>query len=138
MATIVLGIGCAHTPQLHTPAEQWEIRAQRDMTDGVPLWFHGERLKYKDVEAARKHEALAEQTAMEVREERLRKSFEAVDVLAPVAAVLGFVEEASVLLVLSSALSLALSSALSPAVAFVFFGSEGSAMKLSPLRQPVA
>ena len=84
MATIVLGLGCAHTPQLHTPAELWEIRAERDMTDGVPLWFHGERLKYKDVEAARKHEALAEQTAMEIREERLQKSFEAVDTLSGV------------------------------------------------------
>lgn len=81
MARIVLGIGCAHTPQLHTPAEQWEIRARRDMTDGVPLWYHGKRMTYAEVEATRQHEELGNQTAMQIREERLQKSFEAVDTL---------------------------------------------------------
>jgi len=81
MAKIVLGIGCAHTPQLHTPADQWEIRARRDTQDGVQMWYHGERMKYADVLAKRKHLRLEEQTAMEIREERLTKSFAAIEYL---------------------------------------------------------
>ena len=53
MAEIVLGIGCSHTPQLHTPARQWEIRAERDKRDGLPLWYKGRRLTYAELEAAR-------------------------------------------------------------------------------------
>jgi hypothetical protein len=82
MATIVLGIGCSHTPQLHTPAEQWEVRARRDRQDGVPLWYRGRQLKYADVEAMRAHLKLGEQTSMAIREERLKRSFEAMDRLA--------------------------------------------------------
>jgi len=84
MAKIVLGIGCAHTPQLHTPADKWEIRAERDARDGVPMWYKGERLKYAEVLEQRQHLDLQAQTKMEIREERLRKSFAAVDVLADV------------------------------------------------------
>lgn len=79
MAEIVLGIGCSHTPQLHTPADQWDIRAQRDQSDGVALWYHGERLRYIDLAKKRAHLNLADQTSMEVRNERLRRSYEAVD-----------------------------------------------------------
>jgi len=78
MAKIVLGIGCAHTPQLHTPADRWELRAQRDIADGVPMWYHGERLTYAEVEEKRKHLNLHEQTEMSIRRERLAKSCEAV------------------------------------------------------------
>jgi hypothetical protein len=78
MAKIVLGIGCAHTPQLHTPAEQWDIRAKRDTEDGVPMWYEGKRMKYAEVLAKRKHLGLHEQTAMQVRKDRLLLSFEAI------------------------------------------------------------
>ena len=81
MAKIVLGIGCAHTPQLHTPAEKWEIRAARDKNDGVPFWYEGERLPYAEVEARRLHLDLEAQTDMAIREERLQKSHEAIDEL---------------------------------------------------------
>lgn len=84
MAEIVLGIGCAHTPQLHTPADKWEIRAERDKTDGVPMWYRGERMKYAEVEAARKDEGFAEQTEMSIRQERLENSYKAIDVLSDV------------------------------------------------------
>ena len=84
MAKIVLGIGCAHTPQLHTPADKWEIRAVRDTQDGVPLWYKGERLKYAELIEQRKEQKLDEQTAMETREERLSKSYEAIDKLSEV------------------------------------------------------
>lgn len=78
MARIVLGIGCAHTPQLHTPVEKWKIRAERDMTDGVPMWFQGQRMKYAEVEEKRKHLNFQEQSTMEIRQERLTKSYEAI------------------------------------------------------------
>ncbi len=81
MAEIVLGIGCAHTPQLHTPAEKWEIRAERDKTNGVPLWYKGKRMQYDEVLAAREHMGFAEQTGMETRQRRLEKSYEAIDKL---------------------------------------------------------
>ena len=84
MAKIILGIGCAHTPQLHTPADKWEIRAERDKTDGVPMWFNGERMKYAEVEALRKHLDLESQTGMETRQERLTKSYEAIDRLSEI------------------------------------------------------
>ena len=84
MAEIVLGIGCAHTPQLHTPADKWEIRAVRDTNDGVPMWYKGEHLPYAEVLERRKHLKLDEQTAMETREQRLQDSYIAIDKLADV------------------------------------------------------
>lgn len=75
MASIVLGIGCAHTPQLHTAAEQWHIRADRDAADGVPLWFKGERLTYAEVLERRADQNL--QIDMIEREKRLQASFAA-------------------------------------------------------------
>jgi hypothetical protein len=86
MADIVLGIGCTHTPQLHTPAELWDIRAKRDREDGVPLWYRGRRLTYADVEARRAAENLGPQTALDVRESRLRKSHAAIDRVAGILA----------------------------------------------------
>jgi hypothetical protein len=59
----------------------WDIRAQRDARDGLPLWYKGERLPYAEVLSKREHENLGAQTAMEIREERLRKSYEAIDKL---------------------------------------------------------
>jgi len=84
MAKIVLGIGCSHTPQLHTPADKWEIRAERDKTDGVPMWFGGKRMQYADVEELRKHFNFAAQTDMATRQERLAKSYAAIDKLAAI------------------------------------------------------
>lgn len=81
MAKIVLGIGCAHTPQLHTPADKWEIRAQRDTQDGVPMWYKGERLTYAQVLEKRKHLDLDSQTGMHTRQERLNNSYAAIDKL---------------------------------------------------------
>jgi len=84
MAEIVLGIGCAHTPQLHTPAEKWGIRAERDATDGVPMWYRGERMKYAEVLAARKDQGFAEQTEMSIRQQRLENSYKAIDQLSEI------------------------------------------------------
>lgn len=84
MAKIVLGIGCAHTPQLHTPADKWEIRAVRDTQDGVPLWYKGERMKYAELLEQRRSQKLDEQTQMQTRQERLSKSYAAIDQLSDV------------------------------------------------------
>lgn len=79
MAKIVLGIGCAHTPQLHTTAEDWDIRAARDRVDGVPLWFKGRKLKYAELASVRAGERLAEKLGMDTRRAALAKSFAAID-----------------------------------------------------------
>jgi hypothetical protein len=79
VAKIVLGIGCAHTPQLHTQAKDWDIRADRDRRDGVPLWFKGKKLSYAELEAKRRDENLGALLGMEHREASLRSSFAAID-----------------------------------------------------------
>lgn len=79
MAEIVLGIGCAHTPQLHTLARDWDIRAARDRQDGVPFWYKGRKLPYAELEALRRHEDIASQLSMPIREKALEKSFAAMD-----------------------------------------------------------
>ena len=79
MAEIVLGIGCAHTPQLHTLARDWDIRAERDRRDGVPLWFKGRKLSYAELAAEREAENLGALLDMATREEALKRSFAAMD-----------------------------------------------------------
>ena len=79
MAEIVLGIGCAHTPQLHTMAEDWDIRAARDRADGIPLWFRGRKLKYAELEAERAPERLADRLDLATRRAALEASFDAID-----------------------------------------------------------
>lgn len=81
MAEIVLGIGCAHTPQLHTTAPDWDIRAERDRRDGVPLYWKGKKVTYAELEAARAHENLASRMDMNVRQAALDASFAAIDEL---------------------------------------------------------
>ncbi|CUS44793.1 MAG: protocatechuate 3,4-dioxygenase [Pseudomonadota bacterium] len=81
MARIVLGIGCAHTPQLHTQAEDWDLRGDRDRKDGVPLWFHGKKMAYAELAAARADEKLGERLAIETRRAALDASFAAMDTL---------------------------------------------------------
>lgn len=79
MAEIVLGIGCAHTPQLHTTAEDWDIRAARDRADGIPLWFRGRKLKYAELEAERAPERLVDRLDLATRRSVLEASFDAID-----------------------------------------------------------
>ena len=79
MAEIVLGIGCSHTPQLHTPARQWEIRAERDKRDGLPLWYKGRRLTYAELEAERQDESLDQHLDMKIREARLQAAHHAIE-----------------------------------------------------------
>ena len=84
MADIVLGIGCTHTPQLHTPAGLWDVRAKRDRADGVPFWYRGCRLRYAEIEDERRAEDLGAQTTLDVREDRLLKSHAAIERVADI------------------------------------------------------
>lgn len=81
MAEIVLGIGCAHTPQLHTLAHDWDIRAARDRQDGIPLWFKGRKLRYAELEAERAGENIGALLDLPTRQAALDKSFAAMDLL---------------------------------------------------------
>lgn len=51
------------------------------MEDGLPFWYHGERLAYSQVLERRRHFDLASQTTLAIREERLHKSRTAVEEL---------------------------------------------------------
>jgi hypothetical protein len=81
VAKIVSAIGCAHTPQLHTLAADWDIRAARDRQDGIPLWFHGRKLLYAELEAERQTENLGQFLGVPTREAALQRSFSAMDTL---------------------------------------------------------
>ena len=84
MAEIVLGIGCAHAPQLHTPIEEWDHRAQRDTTDAEPLWYKGERVNYAELLQQRSEQDLGEQTGMATCEDRIDKSHAAIERLSEI------------------------------------------------------
>ena len=79
MAEIVLAIGCAHAPQLHTPIDRWVYHAKRDTEDAEPLWYKGERLKYADLVEQRKEQNLAEQADVGVFKERIARSHAAIN-----------------------------------------------------------
>ena len=84
MANIVLGIGCAHAPQLHTPVEEWKQHAQRDTEDAEPFWYKGERVKYAELLAQRGDQNLSEQMDVKICNERIAKSHEAIDQLSEI------------------------------------------------------
>lgn len=79
MAEIVLGIGCAHTPQLHTMAKDWHLRGDRDQKDGVPFWYKGKKMKYADVEAMRKSEGFNPDTSVEFGDNLLQRGYRVID-----------------------------------------------------------
>ncbi len=79
MAEIVLGIGCAHTPQLHTLAHDWDIRAARDRIDGVPMYWKGRKLPYAELAQLRAGENIAAELDLATRQAALDASFEAMD-----------------------------------------------------------
>ena len=79
MAEIVLAIGCAHAPQLHTTADKWEYHAKRDSEDAEPLWYKGERVKYADLVEQRSGQSLAEQVDVKTFKERTAKSHAAIN-----------------------------------------------------------
>jgi hypothetical protein len=83
MARIVLGMGVSHTPQLHTTAEQWEIRVQADQKNPAHL-FRGRRYTFAEIVALREAENLAAEITLEKRQARLHAGHKALDKLAAV------------------------------------------------------
>ncbi len=81
MADLVLGMGCTHTPQMHTKAEDWQIRAERDRTNGIELWWKGKRWLWDDLAEARKCEGLVQSELDGQAQERLDRCFSALDKL---------------------------------------------------------
>lgn len=79
MAEIILGIGCAHALQLHTPIADWQDHARRDMQDAEPFWYKGRRMTYAELLAQRAGQNLDEQIEPDVYAERLHKSKAALD-----------------------------------------------------------
>ena len=78
MANIVLAIGCAHAPQLHTPVEHWDQHARRDTEDGTQLWYKGERIEYAELLERRRELNLGEQLDAQLCDERLKKAHDAI------------------------------------------------------------
>lgn len=49
MADIVLGLGTSHSPQLSTPADQWNLRADVDRRNPRLLWEDGEYYNFEQL-----------------------------------------------------------------------------------------
>lgn len=69
MASIVLGLGTSHSPQLNIEPPLWLERGKLDQ-DREGLVFRSKTYAYDDLVVARAHEQLAEQITPEVLEER--------------------------------------------------------------------
>ncbi|MFO1266929.1 MAG: protocatechuate 3,4-dioxygenase [Rubrivivax sp.] len=81
MARIVLGMGLAHTPQMHTPPAQWDARLEADRRNKA-LWFRGIAYDWTTLCALRAGENLAPQALPAERERRHARANAAVAKLA--------------------------------------------------------
>ncbi len=81
MATIIFGAATSHTPQLHTPAELWDVRVGSDMRNPAHL-FRGRAYGWQELVSLRASEGLADQITLEVRQRRLEAGTRAVEELA--------------------------------------------------------
>lgn len=70
MAKIVLGMCLSHTPQLHTPAGEWDIRVAADRRNRAHR-FRGGTYDWDALCALRRDERLEEQSGVAQREARL-------------------------------------------------------------------
>lgn len=81
MARIVLGMGISHTPQLHTPAAQWDIRVEADRRNKAHQ-YRGKTYDWDGLKALRQGENLAEEARLERRQERLERAHRSLEELA--------------------------------------------------------
>ena len=81
MAQIVLGMGVSHTPQLHTPAEQWDIRVEADRRNKAHQ-YRGKSYDWDGLKALRREENLGEQAQLEYRQKRLEQAHRSLEELA--------------------------------------------------------
>lgn len=83
MARIVLGMALSHTPQLHTPPEQWPLRLAADEKN-PRHHFRGRTYTWPELQAARAHEGLEAHLTLEERRSRQDRALAAVQRLAQV------------------------------------------------------
>src|SRR5579883_455946 len=81
MAEIVLGMGLSHTPQLHTPAEQWDIRIEADRRNKAHR-FRGQTYDWDGLKAVRRNENLAAEASLDRRHQRLERAHRSLEALA--------------------------------------------------------
>ncbi len=83
MAQIILGMGVSHTPQLHTPAEDWDIRVEADRRNKAHR-FRGKTYDWDALKALRQSENLANEAQLEHRQARLGRAHQALEDLAQI------------------------------------------------------
>jgi hypothetical protein len=70
MAEIVLGLGTSHSPQLSTPAEQWNLRADVDRRNPRLLWEDGEYYNFEQLLEKVDRQAIAKEISTDVFQKR--------------------------------------------------------------------
>ncbi|HYF18689.1 MAG TPA: protocatechuate 3,4-dioxygenase [Ramlibacter sp.] len=81
MARIVLGMALSHSPQLHTPADQWAMRLEADYRNPA-LHFRGRSYRYAELLALREGERIDRFLGLEEKAQRLRRANAAVEHMA--------------------------------------------------------
>jgi OH-DDVA oxygenase len=83
MAKIVLGMCLSHTPQLHTPAADWEIRVAADRRNPAHR-FRGGSYDFDALCALRREERLERELAQELRQAKLQRCHDSLGQLAEI------------------------------------------------------
>jgi OH-DDVA oxygenase/3-O-methylgallate 3,4-dioxygenase len=81
MANIIFGAATSHSPQLHTPPEQWDVRVGADMRNPAHL-FRGRTYDWQELVSLRASECLADQITLEERKKRFEAGTRAIEELA--------------------------------------------------------
>lgn len=81
MAKIVLGMCLSHTPQLHTPAGEWDIRVAADRANRAHR-FRGASYDWDTLCALRRGECLESEIGLEQRQAKLRHCHRSIEQLA--------------------------------------------------------
>ena len=81
MARIVMGMGVSHTPQLHTSAEQWDIRVEADRRNKAHR-YRGKTYDWDGLKILRQEEKLADEARLEQRQARLERAHRSLEELA--------------------------------------------------------
>ena len=83
MARVVLGMGLSHTPQLHTPPEQWDIRVEADRRNKAHQ-FRGKTYDWDALKQVRDADRLGAEAGLERRAERLNRAHRSLEKLAEI------------------------------------------------------
>ena len=83
MARVVLGMGLSHTPQLHTPPEQWDIRVEADRRNKAHR-FRGKNYDWDGLKKARESDHLEAEASLERRVDRLDRAHRSLEKLAEI------------------------------------------------------